>query len=443
MQAHYKLNHNVKRPLISSQVKASFTCGLWALLLFSTFISEARDIQFHAESTSLQNMIQQAESGDRLLLAAGTYYGPVTIDKPLSLIGSHQTIIDGNKNGHVITVNASDVVIENLQIQNSGNRPVTEDSGIFVTSETENVIISNNHLQNNLIGIYLKGAKSAQVRNNTIIGSEFHRINDRGNGIYLWNSPGSVVENNRIRYGRDGIFVTTSRDNVFKGNVMRDLRFAVHYMYTQDSEVSNNVSINNHVGYALMFSDRINAYANQSIADRERGLFFNYANYSVIHHNQVTGGAEKCVFIYNANYNRINNNTFEGCDIGVHFTAGSEKNDIYENAFINNRTQVKYVGTRDIEWSKQGRGNYWSDNTAFDINKDDIADHAYQPNDLVDQIVWRHPMAKLLLNSPAVQVLKWAQSEFPGLHPGGVTDSYPLMSPPSLQIEPYKDLMHE
>ncbi len=119
----------------------------------------------------------------------------------------------------------------------------------------------------------------------------------------------------------------------------------------------------------------------------------------------------------------------EACQIGIHFTAGSEKNEIYANAFIDNRSQVKYVGTRYIEWSKNGRGNYWSDNAAFDIDNDGIADQVYKPNDLVDQIVWRHPLAKLLLNSPSVQLLKWMQSEFPGLHPGGVTDSKPLMSP--------------
>ena len=56
-------------------------------------------------------------------------------------------------------------------------------------------------------------------------------------------------------------------------------------------------------------------------------------------------------------------------------------------------------------------------------------------NDLVDQIIWRHPLAKLLLNSPAVQILKWAQSEFPGIHPGGVTDSVPLMRPPQHKSE--------
>ena len=95
---------------------------------------------------------------------------------------------------------------------------------------------------------------------------------------------------------------------------------------------------------------------------------------------------------------------------------------------------MKYVGTRYIEWSKKGVGNYWSDNASFDIDDNGIADQSYKPNDLVDQIVWRHPMAKLLLNSPSVKILKWAQSEFPGIHPGGVTDSAPLMKPPQRDL---------
>ncbi|ODU56889.1 MAG: hypothetical protein ABS99_05430 [Acetobacteraceae bacterium SCN 69-10] len=111
-------------------------------------------------------------------------------------------------------------------------------------------------------------------------------------------------------------------------------------------------------------------------------------------------------------------------------TAGSERNTIGDNAFIGNQNQVKYVGTRNVEWSAAGRGNYWSDNPAFDLNGDGIADTAYRPNDIVDQVVWRYPAAKLLLNSPAVQLVRWAQAEFPNLHPGGVVDSAPLMRPP-------------
>jgi nitrous oxidase accessory protein len=142
-------------------------------------------------------------------------------------------------------------------------------------------------------------------------------------------------------------------------------------------------------------------------------------------------GPEKCVFIYNANKNVFRDNWFEGCEIGIHFTAGSEGNEIEGNAFVNNRNQVKYVGTRYLDWSKGGRGNYWSDNPAFDLDADGIADTAYRPNDLVDKVLWTAPQAKVLINSPAMQVIRWAQAQFPALLPGGVVDSHPLMSPPA------------
>ena len=141
-------------------------------------------------------------------------------------------------------------------------------------------------------------------------------------------------------------------------------------------------------------------------------------------------GTLKCVFVYNTSKNVLRGNRFEDCEIGVHFTAGSERNSISGNAFINNRTQVKYVGTRALDWSEKGRGNYWSDNPAFDLNGDGISDEAYRPNDMVDRVMWAFPAAKLLINSPGIQVIRWAQSQFPALHPGGVMDSAPLMAPP-------------
>ena len=383
---------------------------------------------------TLQHAISQAEPGDRLLLQEGVYTGSIIIDRPLELLGKAASVIDGEGVGRVITLAAPDIVVRGVTVQNSGASLATEDSGIFVTADADRALVDGNHLKNNLIGVYLKGPDNAMVRRNIIVGSTDPHVNDRGNGIHLWNTPGSVVENNDIRYGRDGIFVTTSRNNVFRGNRLQDVRFAIHYMYTNDSEVSNNLSTGNHVGYALMYSDRLKVVNNVSNSDRDRGLFLNYANNSEFSGNRITGGAEKCVFIYNANINRINANKFSDCQIGIHFTAGSERNQIYGNAFVNNRTQVKYVGTRYIEWSVDGRGNYWSDNAAFDLDNDGVADQPYRPNDLVDQIVWRHPMAKLLLNSPAVQMLRWAQSEFPSLHPGGVMDSAPLMSEPPRQV---------
>jgi len=371
-----------------------------------------------------------ADEGDELLLKAGHYFGRVVIDKTLTLQGEGEAIIDGEGEGRVITVAAENSQILGLTVVNSGDRLSVEDSGIYITKAGAGTLVAGNRLEKNLIGIYLKGSKNVIVRDNLIIGSDNRHVNERGNGVQIWNAPGSLIENNTIRQGRDGIFVTTSHHNIFRNNDIQGLRYAIHYMYTNNSEVDGNLSRNNKIGYALMFSDRLNVHDNRSINDKERGLLLNFVNGSAVERNRVEQCAGKCLFFYNANRNRFADNYFEGCSIGIHFTAGSEKNKISGNAFINNKTQVKYVGTRHIEWSYQQRGNYWSDNMSFDLNNDGIADQPYKPNDLVDQILWAHPLAKLLLNSPALQVMRWAQSAFPGLHPGGIKDSAPLMEIP-------------
>ena len=80
--------------------------------------------------------------------------------------------------------------------------------------------------------------------------------------------------------------------------------------------------------------------------------------------------------------------------IGIHFTAGSEQNTLWENNFIANRNQVKYVGTRHLEWSSEQRGNYWSDHVAFDLDGDGTANQPYRPTrfptKFYGDILWRN-----------------------------------------------------
>lgn len=409
-------------------------CVAAGLTLLGVSDSWAAEWAVEPASGNLASAIANASPGDVLRLLPGDHDGGIIVDKSLRLSGEPGSRLVGSGTGHVLVLDAPGIEVRGLEIAGSGLKLETEDSGVFATKKARDARVIDNRLNSNLIGVYLKGTEDALVADNVIIGRQDLRMNERGNGVQIWNAPGAVVENNDIRYGRDGIFVTTSKANAFRNNRFRDLRFGIHYMYTNDSEVSGNESIANHVGYAIMYSHGLQVRNNRSIADRDHGLLLNYANRAEIVGNSVSGtpgeaGPKKCVFIYNANKNNIRRNRFEGCDIGIHFTAGSERNAISGNAFIANRTQVKYVGTQEIEWSNEHRGNYWSDNLGYDLDGDGLADEPYHPNDMVDQIVWRHPLAKLLLNSPATQILRWAQSTFPALRPGGVTDSYPLMQP--------------
>lgn len=384
-----------------------------------------------AQAQDLAALVGAAKPGGILRLPEGVHAGGVIIDKPLTLVGAPGAVIDGGGRGRVLTLAAPDITVRGLTIRNSGDSLNEEDSGIYVTEAADRAVVAGNRIEGALIGIYLKGPDDALVQGNTIAGRTDLRVNERGNGVQLWNTPGSRVIGNTITGGRDGIFTTTSKDNLFADNTMEGVRFAVHYMYTNDSVLRGNRSLGNDAGYVVMFSHGLTVEDNLSRGDRDHGLLFNYANASVMRGNAVVGGGEKCVFIYNANKNDFRDNLFEGCGTGIHFTAGSEGNTIVGNAFIGNESQVKYVGTRHLEWSQGGVGNYWSDNAAFDLDNDGIADRPYRPNGLIDQIVWRAPVAKLLLTSPAVQLIRWAQSAFPAILPGGVVDSHPLMSPPA------------
>jgi nitrous oxidase accessory protein len=388
-----------------------------------------------AEPGALARAIAKAEPGAVLRLAPGIHQGPIILDRPVTLEGGGKAVIDGGGAGSVVTIGGSDAVVRGLEIRGSGSSHETMDAGVKLMKTARRPVVEHNRILGNLIGVHVWGASESVVRGNTIVGRTGARMNTRGNGIYIWNARGTLVEGNDVSLGRDGIFSNVSREGAYRNNLFRDVRFAVHYMYTHDSEVSGNVSIGNHLGYALMYSNNIRVHDNLSLRDREHGVMMNYTNSSEIRDNLVRGGTQqKCTFIFNAHKNTFVGNRFENCEIGINFTAGSERNVIAGNAFIGNRTQVKYVGSRFVEWSDGARGNFWSDHPAFDLDGDGIADGVYRPNDLMDHILWSQPAAKLLLGSPAVQLVRWSQAAFPATLPGGVTDSHPLMQPVEIAV---------
>lgn len=407
----------------------------------------------------LVDALKGAAAGDEIILREGRWSGPLVIATPLTLKGEAGAVVDGSRAGHVIMVDAPDIVVTGLEITGSGTDLDHMDAGVFLTKKAVRARVEGNRLTDNLHGIRVQGAKDSVVARNTIVG-RLGRQAELGNGVTVWNAPGAVIEENDISQGRDGIYVTVSKKNVFRANRMRNTRFAIHYMNTSDSEVVDNQSRDNSMGYAIMFSDRLRVTGNRSENDRDYGFLFNSANRSVLTGNSVIGypaspdrwrdmgqsseegvpaadpgsdhiAPQKCVFIYNANRNVFTGNRFEGCGTGIHFTAGAEGNRMTRNDFIGNRVQVKYVGSRNLEWSEDGIGNYWSDNSAFDLNGDGLADSVYRPNDVVDKVMWTAPQARMLMTSPAVQILRFAQSRFPAVLPGGVADSHPLMFPNS------------
>ena len=406
-----------------------FAARLAAAVLLAAAGAACAAERLVAPGEALQPLIDAAPAGKVLRLAAGRHAGPVKVARPVSLVGDAGAVLAGPGRGTVVEVAAPDVRIEGLEITGSGSDLPAMDSAVLLRQSALRAQVRGNRLRGNLFGVYVHGARDARVVDNVIEGRSETRTSEAGDGISVWNAPGAQVIGNTVSGGRDGVLVRISRDNVFERNSFSGLRFAIHYMYTQDSRVVGNRSRDNHVGWAIMYSDRLEIRDNVSDDDRDHGLLLNTTNDSRVVGNVVRRSRDKCVFVYNANHNVLRDNWFEGCPIGIHFTAGSERNALSGNAFVANRLQVKYVGTRFVDWAHDGRGNYWSDNPAYDLNGDGIADRPYRPNDVMDQLLWTLPGAKALINSPAVQMVRWAQARFPALYPGGVIDSAPLMRP--------------
>lgn len=431
-----------------SALTALFSANLDAKEHSSTALSDSSTNSISTTivnpTNNLQQLIDHANEGDTLKLTQGLYRGNLLINKPLTIDCEPGTDLDGNNVKDTIRITAPNVTVKGCNILNWGDDLTAMDAGIVVKKNADNVVIQNNYFKGISFGIFLDAPKDSKVLSNRIEGSLDTRSQDRGNGIHLYATTGADIAFNEVWHTRDGIYIDTSNENAIRDNEFHHLRYGVHYMYSYNNRVENNYTHHTRTGYALMQSKHLTVINNRSEWNENYGILMNYITDSTIKNNFVTStrqasnyvgdssaqGAEgKGLFIYNSFYNELKGNTFREGDLGIHITAGSEDNVISGNSFIGNKQQVKYVSTRKQEWSHEGYGNFWSDYLGWDRDNNGVGDIPYEPNDGVDKMLWKYPSAKVLMNSPAVETLRWIQREFPILKSPGVTDSHPLMRP--------------
>jgi len=402
-----------------------------------------------AANADLQERLDNLQPGSSIELPPETL-SPLAIRVPgVSVSCSPETVIDGGGQGNAVDILAEKVTFSGCTVRNWGKDLNQLDAGIFIAREAQGSVVADNRLQGPAFGIWLDATPDVTVRNNHIRGEVSIRSQDRGNGIHLFNTTGALIEGNDISQTRDAIYIETANKNEIRNNVMTDLRYGIHYMYSMHNLLEGNVTRGTRTGYALMQSKYLKVINNRSENDENYGILMNFITNSTLRGNvvigvsegptgrvMISGGEGKAVFIYNSLYNVFEGNLFADSNIGIHLTAGSEDNEVFNNAFVNNERQVKYVATRTQSWAKDGRGNFWSDYLGWDRDQDGLGDVPYEPNDNVDRLLWKYPEAKVLMFSPSVDVLRWVQDAFPVVKSAGVSDPHPLMRIPEyLQSE--------
>lgn len=376
---------------------------------------------------SINATVQQAAPGDIIQVERGDYLENVVIDRTLTLQGIDRPTLSGGNQGDVLRVKATDVVIEGLIIRDSGADLTAQNAGIYVEPGADRAIIRRNDLAYNLFGMWLEKAKDLQVSDNLITGKRDFSSAQRGNGIQLYNTTGAKIIGNNISFVRDGIYVDVSFRALFRGNKMHHVRYGTHYMNSNDNVWEDNESYSNRGGLALMEVRRQVVRNNRAWDNSDHGIMLRTIQDSIIENNVVAGNS-KGFFIYDAEYNSLRGNLVVGNRIGVHLWAGSIHNEVEGNDFIQNRSQIRYVASRDEIWGRE-QGNYWSNYIGWDANGDGIGDVPYEANDVVDRLTWKYPLVKLLLNSPAVQTLRLIARQFPLLRSPSIVDPHPRLHP--------------
>lgn len=397
--------------------------GAWLLLG-----AAAEGAGWHVQpGQSIAQAVRQARAGDTVTVERGDYAEHLLIDKPLTLLGHDRPTLSGNDQGDVIRVRAPDVTIEGFIIRDSGADLTAQNAGIYIEPGSHRAVVRHNDLTYDLFGLWIQEANDVVIAGNLITGKRDLLSAERGNGIELYNTTGARILDNNISFTRDGIYVDVSHHAVFRGNKMHHLRYGTHYMNSYYNVWENNESYLNRGGLALMEVRNQVVRGNVAWGNTDHGIMLRTIQDSVVENNVVSHNG-KGFFIYDAEYNTIRNNLVIDNRVGVHLWAGSYRNQVDGNDFIDNQVQVRYVAARDQPWGERA-GNYWSNYAGWDRDGNGFGDIPYSASDLIDRLVWRYPYVKIMLNSPAVQTLRLIARQFPLLRAPSVVDAHPRMRP--------------
>jgi nitrous oxidase accessory protein len=375
---------------------------------------------------TIQAAVTSAKNGDVVLVTSGNYSeGKITINKKISLIGNSFPVVEGNSHTDIFFVNSDSVVISGFEIRNTGISYIYDLAGIKIDHHNH-CRIENNRIVNTFFGIYLKYSDSCVIRNNEIRGNAVQEASS-GNAIHLWYSKYAVIDGNICTHHRDGIYLEFVGQSLIENNLSENnLRYGLHFMFSNNDDYLNNTFRSSGAGVAVMFSRNINMKNNifeNNWGPSSYGLLLKDILDSRIEKNRFTGNT---IGIYADGSNRILmlGNEFRQNGWALKMLGSCMGNTVTTNNFISNTFDVITNSTTNYNIYQQ---NYWSEYTGYDLNKDGIGDIPYKPVKLFNMIVSNLPVSIILLRSPLVSVINFAEKVTPSLTPPSLSDHSPLM----------------
>jgi nitrous oxidase accessory protein len=378
--------------------------------------------------TTITAAIAAAKDGDTVIVEGGRYAEKnITVNRRIYLKGENHPVIDGEKKYEVITVTSDDVIIDGFKVINTGASSTEDMAGIKVQN-SRNVAVINNIVDNTIFGIYFLNAVNGRIEKNQVrsYGTVEHQS---GNGIHCWKSDSMRIIANTINGHRDGIYFEFVTNSIIWRNISRNnIRYGLHFMFSNNDAYIGNVFRNNGAGVAVMFSHHVKMFYNffeENWGDAAYGLLLKEIRDSHIEANRFSRNTMG-IYMEGASRISVQRNIFQKNGWGMKIQANCMEIAVERNNFLNNTFDVGTNGTLVLNTFN---GNHWDKYEGYDLARDRVGDVPYRPVSLYSMIVEKNPPAMILFRSFITTLLDKTEKIIPSLTPENLVDEAPQMKP--------------
>jgi nitrous oxidase accessory protein len=411
--------------LLKYIVHPSLVLILLAVCLVSGAAARSIVVSPTGQIRTVKAAVHLAKPYDTIWVAPGLYReNEIRIDKPLAIIGRKQPVLDAGFKKGVFTIEANDVLIAGLTIRNVEESFVQNYAAVRVVRGSK-VTVRDNIILHTYYGVYLERADSCLVKNNIIRG-QAKKESTSGNAIHIWRTNATTVTQNKVSGHRDGIYFESAGNSLVTGNTSSgNLRYGLHFMFSDNNRYQHNRFKQNGSGIAVMYSRNI--HMNDNIFEHNWGA----AAYGILLKDIADSYIERNIFrqnttgIYAEGCTRleIKNNEFRNNGWAVRLLGSSINLAFKHNNFIQNTFEIST--SNNYSSDNTFTGNFWSSYTGYDLNRDGIGDVPHKPVTLFAYLLEDIPSSIILLRSMFVDLLELIEKVAPVLTPDNVRDDAP------------------
>ncbi len=255
--------------------------------------------------------------------------------------------------------------------KNRNGGTVPQGAGQIILANCDGVTVKNQILSGGVINILLGESSNNMITNNNATFS--HQ-----GGITLRNSDYNYIRNNNISSSLIGIDIVGSDRNDIQGNIISDTTDGVFFCCQSNSNTIRNNAITSSINGMRITSSLSTTITSNTCTGNTNGISIEISSRgTTINNNNASYNENYGIYISKSEDSTIVNNTVSSNNVYGIYIDSATNTKIYHNNFIDNNKQAYDNNVSQWNSPTSGGGNFWSDWTSPDNDKNGFVDEPY------------------------------------------------------------------